>query len=361
MKLEEILQKIVDNKNICKQFLKLTSTEDIYKFLREKYDYEDDFKTFCEIVEKSKNEFLKISEDENFDKVSGGKSYKEYLKSIGITGLSGIMAFSGMGDQSRSSAFDNLKDKISSKTEKLNPADAQALAIGVPSALAVGSVGVWLIGRFIKNMFSGGSPTNQTVQRFNTVRDNPASLDFGLSTPVEGLFSDKQYLFVAMQETYNTMLNREDISSYGPTFWRQWYASVYVYVKFHLENKQTNILNVGFPSAMKEIANLVGEKVSSGSGEVNCGKTLDDTLSGIEIAFQAIVTEGLVNAVFSEIRPVPTPSLISSICQWDNELKPGNLLALKIAIDQDWESIKTMSGNDFLNCAGRYTDEYRVI
>ena len=180
MKLEEILQKIVDNKNICKQFLKLTSTEDIYKFLREKYDYEDDFKTFCEIVEKSKNEFLKISEDENFDKVSGGKLYKEYLKSIGITGLSGIMAFSGMGGQSCYSAFDNLKDKISSKTEKLNPADAQALAIGVPSALAVGSVGVWLMGRFIKNMFSGGSPANQTVQKFNTVRDNPAGLDFGL-------------------------------------------------------------------------------------------------------------------------------------------------------------------------------------
>ena len=238
MKLEEILQKIVDNKNICKQFLELTSTEDVYKFLREKYDYEDDFKTFCEIVEKSKNEFLKISEDENFDKVSGGKSYKEYLKSIGITGLSGIMAFSGMGDHSRSSAaggmFENLKDKISSKTEKLNPADAQALAIGVPSTLAVGSVGVWLLGRFIKNMFSGGSPTNQTVQKFSTKRDNPAYLEFNLSTPVKDLFSGKQDLFVAMQETYNTMLERENISSYGPTFWRQWYASFYVYVKFHL-------------------------------------------------------------------------------------------------------------------------------
>ena len=278
MKLEEILQKIVDNKNICKQFLELTSTEDVYKFLREKYDYEDDFKTFCEIVEKSKNEFLKISEDENFDKVSGGKSYKEYLKSIGITGLSGIMAFSGMGDQSRSSAaggmFDNLKDKISSNIEKLNPADAKALAIGVPSTLVVGSVGVWLVNRFIKNMFSGGSPTNQTVQKFNTVRGNPESLDFGLRTPVACLFSGKQDLFVAMQETYNTMLKRENISSYGPTFWRQWYASFYVYVKFHLENGLTNMLALGFSDPLKGIPTTIGEGVSRGRGETGCGTDL---------------------------------------------------------------------------------------
>lgn len=323
--------------------------------MREKYDYEDDFKTFCEIVEKSKNEFLKISEDENFDKVSGGKSYKEYLKSIGITGLSGIMAFSGMGGQSRSSAFDNLKDKISSKTEKLNPADAQALAIGVPSTLVVGSVGVWLMGRFIKNMFSGGSSTNQTVQKFSTKRDNPAYLDFGLRTPVAGLFSGKQALFVAMQETYKAMLHREDISSYGPTFWRQWYASVYVYVKFHLENKQTDILKVGFPTEVAEIVNSVGEKVSNGRGEVNCGTTLSTVLNDIAAAFRVAVDEGYVNAAFSDIESVPNPSLISSICQCDTDLVSENLLALKIAIDQDWKSIKKMPGDDFLNYAGSYT------
>lgn len=314
---------------------------------------------------KSKNEFLKISEDENFDKVSGGKSYKEHLKSIGITGLSGIMAFSGMGGQSCSSAaggmFDNLKDKIGSKTEKLNPADAQAFAIGVPSTLVVGSVGVWLMARFIKNMFSGGSPTNQTVQKFNTVRDNPASLDFGLRTPVADLFSGKQELFVAMQEKYKAMLNREDISSYGPTFWRQWYASFYVYVKFHLENKHTDILKVGFPIEVTEIADSVGESICSGRGEVNCGTTLSTVLNDIAAAFRVAVTEDQVDAMFSEINSAPTPSLISSICQWDTDLDPGNLLALKIAIDQDWESIKNMQGDDFLNYAGSYTDEYRVI
>lgn len=117
------------------------------------------------------------------------------------------------------------------------------------------------------------------------------------------------------------------------------------------------MLALGFSDPLKDIPTTVGEGVSRGRGETGCGTDLSNVLDGIGKMFCVTVTEDLVNDVFSNIKSAPTPSLISSICRWDNELKPRNLLALKIAIDQDWKSIKEMSGNGFLNYAGSYTDQ----
>ena len=359
MKLEEILQKIVDNKNICKQFLKLTSTEDVYKFLREKYDYEDDFKTFCEIVGKSKNEFLRISKDENFDKVSGGKSYKEYLKSIGITGLSGIMAFSGLGSQEQSKAYtsDSEKDHIFSENrvrtsrdwKVLNPVDAKALAVGLPVGLLGGGAALYLVSKALKYVFNVNP-----VPKFTEVTLGKDCLNFDSSELVKDMLNSQPLNPFEMMETKyeNICKSDQNISAFGQTFWRQWYATLYVCVRMSLEKHLMTLDQL--KNAAQGITNIVGEHVSRGNMNSDCGTRLEKALENVKSTLNTKPTLKTVNRLFSNTDTHGQLSLILSICQNDTRLSPRNLLALKTAIDQDWKHIKELKCNDFLNYAGAY-------
>ena len=356
MKLEKILQKIVDNKNICKQFLELTSTEDVYKFLREKYDYEDDFKTFCEIVEKSKNEFLRISKDENFDKVSGGKSYKEYLKSIGITGLSGIMAFSGLGSQEQSKAYtsDSEKDHIFSENrvrtsrdwKVLNPVDAKALAVGLPVGLLGGGAALYLVSKALKYVFNVNP-----VSKFTEVTLGKDCLNFDSSELVKDMLNSQPLaLFKRMKKAYSSILSVPNISAYGKKFWRQWYATLYICVRMNLKKNLMTLDELKYKA--QHITDIVGEQVSQGNMENDCGTRLEKALGNVKSTLNTKPTLETVNSLFTNTQN--QPSLILSICQYDKRLSPGNLLALKTAIDQDWENIKELGCGDFLNYAGAY-------
>lgn len=370
MKLEKILQKIVDNKNICKQFLELTSTEDVYKFLCEKYDYEDDFKTFCEIVEKSKNEFLRISKDENFDKVSGGKSYKEYLKSIGITGLSGIMAFSGLGSQEQSKAYTSASEKdhvfiknrvkTSRDWKVLNPVDAKALAVGLPVGLLSGGAALYLASKALKYVFSGNESNVNSVPKFTGVTLGKDCLYFDSSElAINKLNSQPLALFDMMKEKYNNLSETNtNISEYGQTFWRQWYATLYVCVRMNLGNRHVKIDTL--IQEAQGITNIVGEMVSQENTTESCGIKLDKALKHVTSILSKTSDLKTVNSLFSNTGNHDQPSLISSICQNDTRLSQKNLLALKTAIDQDWKNIKELSCNDFLNCAGAYESELNI-
>ena len=103
-----------------------------------------------------------------------------------------------------------------------------------------------------------------------------------------------------MYDKYTEIAHRPDAKEYGEVFWKQWYAALYVYTKI-------------------------------------CSQTAD----GRDSVFTSLGTDNV-------------SSLVGAINQCDRRGLPGYLLALKQAIDNDWEKIKQMDGEKFLNYAGCY-------
>ena len=65
MNLENILEQIILNSENYNKFLKLQDEKQVYEFLCEKYNYNENFENFCKIVNKYKSEVEKIFRDKN--------------------------------------------------------------------------------------------------------------------------------------------------------------------------------------------------------------------------------------------------------------------------------------------------------
>lgn len=65
MNLENILGQIILDSENYNKFLKLQDEKQVYEFLCEKYNYNENFENFCKIVNKYKSEVEKIFRDKN--------------------------------------------------------------------------------------------------------------------------------------------------------------------------------------------------------------------------------------------------------------------------------------------------------
>ncbi|MBP3320460.1 MAG: hypothetical protein J6K87_02320 [Clostridia bacterium] len=97
MNLENILEQIILDSENYNKFLKLQDEKQVYEFLCEKYNYNENFENFCKIVNKYKSEVKKIFRDKNekeLEKISGGIDLKKWLRSASAMSMAGLMAYS---------------------------------------------------------------------------------------------------------------------------------------------------------------------------------------------------------------------------------------------------------------------------
>jgi len=88
MNLDEILEQIVLDSENYNKFLKLQDEKQVYDFLCEKYNYNENFENFCNIVNEYKSEVEKIFRDKDekeLEKISGGIDFKKCLHSKDLT------------------------------------------------------------------------------------------------------------------------------------------------------------------------------------------------------------------------------------------------------------------------------------
>ena len=353
MKLEEILLKIMSEKNTYENFLKLQTEKAVYDFLQEKYNYEENFEDFCEIVKECKHEFLSSCDKNELAEISGGKLYNNYLKKIGIISLSGVLAFNGLGETTQIHAQKNAERLTLKQTLKeINPEDAKALTIGVPTIAGVGTIGIYLINKLVKSI-SPGSPSTSV----------PSFTDF---TPEKKLnFTDLQgkklcecytQLFDAMNEPYKKIASDPDAKNYGEVFWRQCYVALYVYTKICSETDNgKRKLTDGWPDGVSKVVNSsYFELLSAGNSSVGCGVELEKALTAAANKLRNAKTQTTIDELFTSLETDNASSLVAAINKCDKRVLPGNLLALKQAIDQEWEKVEQMNGNEFLNYAGCY-------
>jgi len=352
MKLEEILLKIMSEKNTYENFLKLQTEKEVYDFLQEKYNYEENFEDFCEIVKECKHEFLSSCDKNELAKISGGKLYNNYLKKIGIIGLSGVLAFNGLGEATQIHARKNTeRSALKQALKEINPKDTKALAIGVPSTIGVGVIGIYLINKLVKSI-SPGSPST-SVPSFTSFTPEK-NLNF-TRLPDKKLCECYTQLFDAMDEPYKQITQGPDANNYGEVFWRQWYAALYVYTKICSETVNgKNRLSAGWPIEVMNVANDFFEKLSEGNSSGPCAIELGHAVDNAEMMLKSAQDKPIIDSVFTSLGTDNARSLVGAIHQCDRRVLPGILLDLKKAIDNDWEKIKQMEGEKFLNYAGCY-------